>query len=285
MRVVDGKMPMPSNFKSQVRERMEKTGESWQTAARNVRNQVHLPGRFEAIVLRIIDLAKKRNEEREQRRGEQTTISIDESLKSLLEPMPPCKAALHQALKALSMKDVRKVEVLMYSGRDGDDVFKTNRTLRRDDHAVTVSQIRSKSPLDKYLSDGLAQAKRDGVDLEGDFRRDAEPDVTVRYFSVYWDREVPAHAGAAGLLQIESLTEGSKDVSSLVDQGLFFSEEENRVDRLRKLLAESLGCSIDEIEIDEPNEEFQYRNPDIGPGSDVGAPVNPRMRRRPRRKR
>lgn len=78
--------------------------------------------------------------------------------------------------------------------------------------------------------------------------------MTVRYFSVYWDREVPAHAGAVGLLQIESLKEDTMDVSNLIDQGLFF-DEKDRVDRLCKLLAKNLGCSIDEIEIDEPNEE------------------------------
>ncbi|HRI71141.1 MAG TPA: hypothetical protein PK156_43210 [Polyangium sp.] len=44
------------------------------------------------------------------------------------------------------------------------------------------------------------------------------------------------------------------DVSNLIDQGLFF-DEKDRVDRLCKLLAKNLGCSIDEIEIDEPNEE------------------------------
>jgi hypothetical protein len=43
MHVVDGKMLMPTNYKSQVRERMEKTGESWQTAARAVRERVPTP--------------------------------------------------------------------------------------------------------------------------------------------------------------------------------------------------------------------------------------------------
>ncbi len=43
MHVVDRKMLMPTNYKSQVRERMEKTGESWQTAARAVRERVPTP--------------------------------------------------------------------------------------------------------------------------------------------------------------------------------------------------------------------------------------------------
>ncbi len=259
MHVVDGKMPMPSNFKKLVRERMEKTGESWQTAARHVRNQRRQPGRFEAILLRIIELAKMRNEEHDNNPRNHGGGMFGELSRQMIEDIvspPPHDKALREALLALSMEDLRKLEVLMYSGRDGDDVFKTNRTLRRDDRIGMVGTIRSKSPLDRYLIAGLARARRDGVDLEGDFRPDSQPKMTVRYFSVYWDREVPAHAGAAGLLLIESLMEGTKDVSNLVDQGLFFSEEDqDRVDRLRKLLAKNIGCSIDEIEIDEPDEE------------------------------
>lgn len=84
--------------------------------------------------------------------------------------------------------------------------------------------------------------------------KNQKSNMPVRYFLVYWDRETPEHAGAEGLSFIESLMEGGKDVSNLVDQSLFFSEEEARVGRLRKLLAKNLGCSIDEIEIDEPDE-------------------------------
>lgn len=166
---------MPTNYKSRVRERMEKYGESWQTAARHVQNQNREPGRFEAIVLRIIDLTKKRNAEHDNDPRNQTEgRMLADIVATLFEPMPPCKAALTEALRALSMEDLRKLEVLMYSGRDGDDVFKTNRTLRRDDHDVTVITIRSKCPrLDRYLIAGLARARKDGVDLEADFDKAA----------------------------------------------------------------------------------------------------------------
>ena len=157
---------MPKNIKRIIHERRLKTGESHQTAARHVRGQRPSLG-FEAIVLRIIGLAMARNRE-DASSDEGPTDYLD--AEPLLRPTPPAEAALLAALSELSSEDLRKLEVLMYSGREHHDVHTMERTLGYDrSDAITVDVVSGKSPLDKYLEEGLALAKRDGVDLDGKF--------------------------------------------------------------------------------------------------------------------
>ncbi|WP_437759543.1 hypothetical protein [Sorangium sp. So ce1389] len=158
---------MPGNLKKLIRARRAKTGESHQSALRHVRDQ--RPPSFEAIVHRVIQLAKERNREYDEDPRNHGRRALRQLLERILEPPPPGKAALTRALMELPYRDLRKIEVLMYSGRDGGDVHSLARTLREDSHDVTVIVITQKSPLDRYLEQGLARAKRDGVDLEADF--------------------------------------------------------------------------------------------------------------------
>lgn len=162
---------MPKNLKRLVRERQLKTGESHQTAIRHVRGQ-RPPSEFEATVLRIIELAKARNRELDAQDSQGSLSTDDPNLGSHLQQYlrSPGRVALQAALLALSSVDLRKVKVLMYSGRERESVHTLEPTLYRDPtDRVSVSMIISKRPLDEYLEEGLALAKRDGVDLEGKF--------------------------------------------------------------------------------------------------------------------
>ena len=71
---------------------------------------------------------------------------------------------------------------------------------------------------------------------------------------MYWDHATPAHAGAAGMTQVEELKESDDTVTHLVDQGLLFPEE-GRLDALRRLISRALGHPAEDIEIDEPDED------------------------------
>ena len=61
------------------------------------------------------------------------------------------------------MTDLRKVEVLMYSGRDGHSL---SASLPRDTSAMTVAVLAGKTPLAEDLAEGLGRAERSGIDLE-----------------------------------------------------------------------------------------------------------------------
>lgn len=159
---------MPTNFKRMVRERQLKTGESHQTAARHVRG-VRPPGGFEALVLRIIELAKVRNQQ-DAARPTRTIRYLPAPNEKPYPIFSPGEKALRTALSELSWPVLRKVEVLMYSGRERQDVHVIERTLPRDDAPIiTVDVIAGKRPVDEYLEEGLALAKKGGVDLDGEF--------------------------------------------------------------------------------------------------------------------
>ncbi len=161
---------MPSNLKKLVRERQLKTGESYQTALRHLRGQ-RKSGSFEAIVLRIIELAKARN--RENAADNDGSVNYFANLEQRLERrrfVPPCTSALRDALSKLSSGEIRKLQVLMYSGRERKDVHAMERDLSYDrTDTISIDVIMSKRPLDRYLADGLTRAKHDGVDLDGAF--------------------------------------------------------------------------------------------------------------------
>lgn len=76
----------------------------------------------------------------------------------------------------------------------------------------------------------------------------------ARIFSVYWERR----ASMIGVVQVEQLTENGQDVTHLARIGQeqwFQADEDHRVEALRAHLARALACSVDEIEIEEPDEE------------------------------
>lgn len=152
---------MPKNLKKLIDQRRAKTGESYQTALRHVRNQ--RPSKFELLIRRLIQLAKARQDEYDARPNKKFDI------KRFFGPRPPCEAALRSALTALSSQELRKVEVLMYSGRDRENVHDIQMSLLEDSHDVTVHVIMSKSPLVDYLEAGLMRAQSDNIDLDADF--------------------------------------------------------------------------------------------------------------------
>lgn len=67
---------------------------------------------------------------------------------------------------------------------------------------------------------------------------------------MYWERR----ASTIGVVQVEQLTENGRDVTYLIGGEKWFQDDENRVEALRAHLAGVLSCSIDEIEIEEPDE-------------------------------
>ncbi|MDI3288055.1 hypothetical protein [Polyangium sp. 15x6] len=164
---------MPSNFKKLVRDRMAKTGESYQTAARHVRSAGEGPpvGRFEALVLLFIRLAKARREEYEADPRYRTRSSTGEALDHAIEDLespPPCDKAFNEAIFAIPQEDVWKLAAVMYAGRDNTDLLTTYRG--KVGNKRVVMSIVEKSPLDEYLEAGLAKAKMDGFDLENGFQ-------------------------------------------------------------------------------------------------------------------
>jgi hypothetical protein len=137
-------------------------------------------GRFECYVMRIIELAKARHEEV---RAEETSGGDDALIiEGLMAPRPAAEAALRAALHDASPLDARKLEVLMYVGRDAwhgpgesKDVFHlVEKALVRDAYEITLHVIGGKSPLHVYLTNGLAEAKRVGLDLKSAFARPVE---------------------------------------------------------------------------------------------------------------
>jgi hypothetical protein len=161
---------MPKNFKDLVRDRQAKTGESWQTAARHVRNQKI--SAFGAVAQRILHLAKARDDEYDADPRRHRSRSVGEIVDQILhEPEPPHKKALRQTLLELSEKDLRKIEVLFYAGAPFNDetVHEVQRTLSRDSREVTALILVGKLRLAAQLEAGLAHAKLEGVDLDADF--------------------------------------------------------------------------------------------------------------------
>src|SRR5690348_9441957 len=82
----------------------------------------------------------------------------------------------------------------------------------------------------------------------------AERQQLMISISVYWDREKARSSGFEGGKQVERLDRDGRDVTDLVDQGRFFTED-NGLDELRAVLAGKYGCSAQEIELEEPDED------------------------------
>jgi hypothetical protein len=151
-----------SNKKKLIRERMAKTGESYQAAQRHVVGG----GRFEAIVNRVATLARAAG------------IEYDEAsarlpiARTLYEGPDPSRnsvkySALLVALRALSPADTRKMRMLMYSGRDNEPVSELSERLHIEDPRVDVAVMMGKfRTLSRNLRNGLVLAAKEGFDLE-----------------------------------------------------------------------------------------------------------------------
>lgn len=153
---------MPSKFKKLVHERQAKTGERYQTAARQIRTQCSAT--FEATLLHIIALAKLRREAVNARVHQRINGGTEQA-----RTRPPSEDALLSALLSSSLTDVRKLLVLMYSGREGTSRHSHIMPCDVKDHLTMACILDEKLPLDRYLEDGLELARKQGLDLESDF--------------------------------------------------------------------------------------------------------------------
>jgi hypothetical protein len=86
-------------------------------------------------------------------------------------PSPPEEAELREFLEQLSDEEIYKLVLVMYLGRGdfGTDDLRTHyRTLkdrfRKRERAI--SQMEGKAPLAEYLSDGMANLKKNGIDID-----------------------------------------------------------------------------------------------------------------------
>ncbi len=77
---------------------------------------------------------------------------------------------LYAALERATHRDAHKLKVLMYAGREGDSVPGMGSDLGVESFRTTIGVISDKSMvLTEYLSRGLSLAKKEGIDLEGEF--------------------------------------------------------------------------------------------------------------------
>lgn len=73
---------------------------------------------------------------------------------------------LRDGLLALPEDVLRKVQAVMYVGRDDDDYDVLLRILRRETHKVRALTVAAKLPLVEYLVDGIRLIDEQGIDLE-----------------------------------------------------------------------------------------------------------------------
>jgi hypothetical protein len=157
---------MPKNLDKMVEARRAKTGESYQAALRHVRGSAGRPGgRLEGIIRKLIVMARERNSE-ESGPAYNTRQLVRRIKLRYKNGREPKAQLLLDSLKALSPEDIRKVELVMYSGRENEHVYDMHRALGEEDPDVAVSIVFGKSPLDEYLREGLERARRDGLDLD-----------------------------------------------------------------------------------------------------------------------
>ncbi|HEU4411657.1 MAG TPA: hypothetical protein VFS43_40815 [Polyangiaceae bacterium] len=154
--------------KSAARARQEKHGGKYMHHRRVAEGGPQEP--FERLVHDFIRLAQARYDEyRAANKVDWYSLDVDEMVDEVLKLPLPAEAALHAALKALPYRDLRKLHVLMYAGRERDDVIGMGRTLGREIPEFIVGIVSDKIRLHEYLRDGLRLAKAQGVDLEADF--------------------------------------------------------------------------------------------------------------------
>jgi hypothetical protein len=110
------------------------------------------PPPFESDLRNIIELASQRRQ-----------------LRGGSEEQQLAGRALSAALSALTEPALKKVQSLMYAGRDGESIPVVHRAPPHNSTPICVSILFEKLPLDKYLEAGIICARRDGIDLEADF--------------------------------------------------------------------------------------------------------------------
>lgn len=121
----------------------------------------------------VIDLARRRNEERdalEAKHGVRGAVTLDRP-KLVASATSPrlAERALVAHLTRVEHEQLLKLQSLMYFGRGDDDDLKAlyeDFLERPEKHEITVDGMVSKSPLDEYLADALAKAKRLGIDID-----------------------------------------------------------------------------------------------------------------------
>lgn len=121
------------------------------------------PNRFATVAEHVLQLARSRRLEELERRPSEDTDRLD--VDNLFQ-RGPHEQSLRDYLESLDADDVRKLEVLMYSGRDGDSFPDTHRILRYASTDVARQTILGKLPLDTYLQDGLQLLRGLRFDLD-----------------------------------------------------------------------------------------------------------------------
>lgn len=121
------------------------------------------PNRFATIVDQVIELARKRRREEERSRESRGSVK---DFQQFTTRRSRHDEALLDYLKVLDVADIRKLEALMYAGRDGDPVSYTYQLVRGEPLEAARSQIFGKVPLDSYLESFLRMARTTEFDIE-----------------------------------------------------------------------------------------------------------------------
>jgi len=79
---------------------------------------------------------------------------------------------LHKAVRSLPDEVLRKIQAVMYMGRDGDEYEDVLQNLKDHKHAVRAEMVAGKVPLDEYLEAGLRLVDERGIDLQAALQPD-----------------------------------------------------------------------------------------------------------------
>jgi hypothetical protein len=127
---------------------------SFPTRGISRRAQSQRCGRLENTIRRLMQLVKERNVE-DELLEKRYPNGWDRFRAGLTKGSEPKHEASLEALTELTPEDIRKVELVMYSGREDQHVLEMHRTLKEEDPDIAVSIVFEKSPLDEYLAKGL----------------------------------------------------------------------------------------------------------------------------------
>lgn len=162
---------MSDKRKKAYRARQKAKKVRYTTARMNVRrdgDDDSRKGSVSAIVEATIALAIAERHRHEQQHATQAGGERFRRVSDFAEELEDfLKSPLLLHLRGLSPDNLRKVEVLMYAGRDEEDILQLSSRLSRNDHADTASNVAQKYPLADYLRRGLQLADEQGLDLDG----------------------------------------------------------------------------------------------------------------------
>ncbi len=127
-------------------------------------------------VQKVIELARARR--RADRAEDAVPRTQAQRVADYVERMKQGPTELYRYLDALTEDEARSLEVLMYSGREGESYEHTEKHLRRSSREDTISGVHGKSPLAEYLERGLALLDNPPVDAGAgeDFDPDEDGD-------------------------------------------------------------------------------------------------------------